>query len=263
MTALFCCWSSFQLCWMVTVFALVSHFFALWLASKNYVEKLPAKETISKSLHLKIWIVNSATGKHCSVAFIWMVTLYDLILRFKRIPILHSKRNSTAGEFCLVPQLSFKWSHLWSLATKANGRSTTAKKKKKNSTVHRIIHVNLSSFDLTDVPCHLHVDYFKSRTRKWKGHCPYSRFHKELVLPPNCPLLIKVTILSSFAVFICWNSLFLDFQQEVIWTQTATYPCEEYFPAFLESKTVKGSLPGSWKWVTTGFYLFIARSNKN
>jgi len=47
-------------------------------------------------------IINSNTGKYCSVASVSMVTLQDFILRLKIRTTLYSIINSTTGKYCSI-----------------------------------------------------------------------------------------------------------------------------------------------------------------
>ena len=56
-------------------------------------------------------IINSTTGKYCSVAFIWIVTLNDFIYRLKNKNYLVNVINNTTGRHCSVTFINLnQWS---------------------------------------------------------------------------------------------------------------------------------------------------------
>ena len=59
-----------------------------------------------KQLHNSFHSLKNSIGKYCSVAFIWMTTLYDLTHRYKVRTTLYSIMNSTKRKYC---SLALSW----------------------------------------------------------------------------------------------------------------------------------------------------------
>ena len=64
-------------------------------------------------------IINSVTGKNCSIHFIWMITPKDFIHRLKRRTTFFSIINSTTAQY-----ISFEWSHSRISSTDSKLRTT-------------------------------------------------------------------------------------------------------------------------------------------